>query len=203
MGVLVGGVIIGGVLISASPALAQSASYGEKIAQSAEVMVGADIQYDPSYRRLTYPWGDVPANKGVCADVVIRAYRSVGIDFQKRLHEDMKANFSAYPKRWQLSRPDRTIDHRRVLNLEVFLRRHGARRSTSHDYSLYRPGDIVAWTLPGGLPHMGIVSTKKSARGEPLIVHHIGGRPRLDAVLFEWPMTGHYRYYVPPPQRDR
>lgn len=186
------------------PALAQSQpGYGVQIARSAEAMVGANIQYDPSYRGLSYPWGDVPSNTGVCADVVIRAYRAVGIDFQKRVHQDMTAHFSSYPKRWGLSRPDRNIDHRRVLNLETFLRRHGARRAKSHDFSLYKPGDIVAWTLPGGLPHMGIVSTKKNADGEPLVVHHIGGRPRLEAVLFEWPMTGHYRYFVPTGARDR
>ncbi len=178
-------------------------AYGHLIAKTAEAMVGADIQYDPAYVGLAYPFGDVAQNRGVCADVVIRAYRAVNVDFQKRVHEDMKTNFSQYPTRWGLSRPDRNIDHRRVLNLEVYLRRQGAEIAGGRDLSAYQPGDIVAWTLPGGLPHMGIVSTRKASDGEPLIVHHIGGRPRLDKILFEWDMTGHYRYFVPEGARDR
>ncbi len=178
-------------------------AYGTLIARTAEAMAGADIQYDPAYVGLAYPFGDVAQNRGVCADVVIRAFRAVDVDFQKRVHEDMKANFSQYPTRWGLSRPDKNIDHRRVLNLEVYLRRQGAEISGGRDLSAYKPGDIVAWTLPGGLPHMGIVSTKKASNGEPLMAHHIGGRPRLDKVLFEWEMTGHYRYFVPEGERDR
>jgi uncharacterized protein len=185
-------------------AMAQTGeAYGSKIAKTAEAMAGADIQYDPAYVGLSYPFGDVAQNRGVCADVVIRAFRAVDIDFQKRVHEDMKANFSQYPTRWGLSRPDKNIDHRRVLNLEVYLRRAGAEISGGRNLAAYQPGDIVGWTLPGGLPHMGIVSTKKASDGEPLMVHHIGGRPRLDKVLFEWEMTGHYRYFVPERARDR
>ena len=141
--------------------------------------------------------GDVAPDRGVCADVVVRALRSLEIDLQALVHEDMKASFSAYPRIWGLSRPDPNIDHRRVPNLETYLKRQGARLAPSNDPSDYLPGDIVAWNLRGGsgwLPHIGIVTDQISSTGKPMVVHNIGAGPKLEDVLFSWQMTGRYRY---------
>ena len=154
------------------------------------------VTYDGSYRKIAYPGGDVPDNIGVCSDVVIRAYRQVGIDLQKEVHEDMKGTFSLYPKHWGLKRTDTNIDHRRVPNLQVFFRRHGAEFPVSKDPGHYLPGDLVTWTVQGSLPHIGIVSDSKTLLGKrPLMVHNIGRGPVLEDMLFEYPITGHYRYY--------
>lgn len=198
-----------GVLGMSLNAHAQSdeSDFGGSLAAAAMLSAGADIWYNPAYVGISYPWGDVPANTGVCADVVVRAYRQLGIDLQKRLHEDMKANFSAYPTIWGLSRPDKNIDHRRVLNIEKFFKRKGASLGVSSDPAKFLPGDVVAWSLPngrgGGLPHIGVVSASKASNGNPKVVHHIGGRPAHEDVLFSWPMTGHYRYRIDEGARDR
>jgi uncharacterized protein YijF (DUF1287 family) len=152
------------------------------------------VTYDGAYRRIPYPGGDVPASIGVCTDVVIRAYRAIGTDLQVQVHEDMRQAFSAYPQIWGLSRPDTNIDHRRVPNLQTFFRRAGASLPLSRDASVYRPGDLVTWMLPGNLPHIGIVTAERTAAGVPLIVHNIGRGPQLEDVLFAFQMTGHYRY---------
>jgi uncharacterized protein YijF (DUF1287 family) len=154
-----------------------------------------DIRYDPKYVRLSYPGGDVPADTGVCTDVVIRTYRTAfGFDFQKAIHEDMKINFEAYPKAWGLSRPDKNIDHRRVPNIETFLRRKGASIKITKNADDYQPGDLVTWRLGGRLPHIGIVSDKKSTSGTPLIIHNVGSGPVEDNLLFKAKISGHFRY---------
>lgn len=153
------------------------------------------VRYDPAYVRIPYPGGDVPADRGVCTDVVIRAYRKLGIDLQKEVHVDMKANFSLYPKQWGLSKPDTNIDHRRVPNLMKFFSRHGETLSKSQNKDDYRPGDIVCWMLPGNLTHIGIVSSRKEPQtGRYLIVHNIGGGQVLEDCLFSFDIIGHYRY---------
>lgn len=155
------------------------------------------VRYDGSYRRIDYPGGDVPETVGVCTDVVIRAYRSLDIDLQQRVHEDMVGHFAAYPQIWSLQGPDSNIDHRRVPNLQTYFRRHGTELSVSSDPENYRTGDLVTWTVGGNLPHIGIVVDRRSSDGQrPLIVHNIGAGPRLEDVLFAYPMTGHYRYEV-------
>ena len=138
--------------------------------------------------------GDVPAHTGVCTDVVVRAYRAVGVDLQEAVHKDMKRNFSRYPKIWGLKRPDTNIDHRRVPNLETFLTRRGASLPVSDDPSAYKPGDVVTWRLADGRPHMGIVTTRKSPKGVPLISHNIGWGPRVEDMLFDLKIHGHYRW---------
>ncbi|TLU66152.1 DUF1287 domain-containing protein [Thalassotalea litorea] len=156
-----------------------------------------DITYDGSYFSIAYPNGDVPQNIGVCTDVVIRSYRSLGTDLQVLVHEDMSKNFSAYPSKriWGLSRTDKNIDHRRVPNLQAFLTRNGSVLPITNDSKDYAPGDIVTWMLPGNLPHIGIVTDKISKiTGNPLIVHNIGSGPSLDDMLFSYQITGHYRY---------
>jgi uncharacterized protein YijF (DUF1287 family) len=153
------------------------------------------VTYDPAYTRIPYPGGDVPADRGVCTDVVIRAYRRAGIDLQKEVHEDMRRAFPAYPKIWGLSRPDTNIDHRRVPNLVTFFTRKGAALALSRDPSAFRPGDLVTWDLTSGVPHIGVVVDAKSPDGRRhLIVHNIGAGPQLEDVLFAWTMTGHFRY---------
>lgn len=156
------------------------------------------LRYDGAYVAITYPNGDVPADTGVCTDVVIRSYRALGIDLQQRVHEDMQAHFARYPSQrlWGLQRPDKNIDHRRVPNLQTFFSRHGQSLPVSTHPENFLPGDLVTWILPGNLPHIGIVSAQRAANGRPLIVHNIGRGPVLDDMLFDFELTGHYRYAV-------
>jgi uncharacterized protein YijF (DUF1287 family) len=158
------------------------------------------VRYDPAYVRIAYPGGDVPADTGVCTDEIIRSYRRVGVDLQKEVHEDMVRNFGVYPRswRWLLSRPDPNIDHRRVPNLMVFFTRKGESLPLSVRADDYAPGDLVTWDLGGGIPHIGIVVDQKSApSGRYMLVHNIGQGPRMEDVLFNWKVTGHYRYFGP------
>lgn len=154
------------------------------------------VRYDGAYVRIKYPGGDVPANTGVCTDEIIRIYRAVGIDLQKDVHEDMRANFPLYPRRFGLTRPDSNIDHRRVPNLRVFFARKGTNLPITRNAADYLPGDLVTWDLtanPGGPTHIGIVVDH--AFGDRYgIVHNIGAGPQLEDVLFAWKITGHYRY---------
>ena len=156
------------------------------------------VIYDGSYKSIAYPNGDVDKNKGVCTDVVIRSYRSLGIDLQKRVHEDMKKNFSAYPQIWGLSKPDTNIDHRRVPNLEKFFERNGATLTISDNSKAYQPGDLVTWRLPNNLPHIGIVSNIQSEKdpNRYKIIHNIGWGPKLDDMLLDYKIVGHFRYKV-------
>lgn len=153
------------------------------------------VTYDPTYYRIAYPNGDVPANKGVCTDVIIRAYRKIGIDLQQKIHEDMKKNFDQYPKLWGLTKPDSNIDHRRVPNLMKFFSRHGTVLQTKKIGSDFKPGDIVTWSLDHGMLHIGIVIDKKSSDAQrPLIVHNIGNGQEISDCLFLYTILGHYRY---------
>lgn len=155
------------------------------------------VLYDGSYKSMAYPMGDVAPNRGVCTDVVIRSYRALGIDLQQLVHEDMQAAFAQYPKIWGLSRPDSNIDHRRVPNLQVFFKRHGQSFSLSNlDYTALQPGDLLTWMLPGNLPHIGVVSDRRSEDGKrPLVIHNIGLGPREEDALKVAPLSGHYRYF--------
>jgi uncharacterized protein YijF (DUF1287 family) len=158
------------------------------------------VRYDPAYVRISYPGGDVPADTGVCTDEIIRSYRGVGVDLQKEVHEDMVRNFDLYPRRWRwlLSRPDPNIDHRRVPNLMVFFARKGESLPLSGRADEYAPGDLVTWDLGGGVPHIGVVVDQKSANSARyMIVHNIGQGPRMEDIVFNWKVTGHYRYFGP------
>jgi uncharacterized protein len=152
------------------------------------------VTYDGSYRRIAYPGGDVPESIGVCTDLVIRAYRRVGVDLQVEVHEDMTRAFASYPQLWAMSRPDPNIDHRRVPNLQTFFRRAGAELTTSRDAAAFRPGDLVTWMLTVNLPHIGIITGDTSRAGTPLVVHNIGRGPEVEDALFGYRITGHYRY---------
>ena len=158
------------------------------------------VRYDSSYVGIPYPGGDVPADTGVCTDEVIRAYRAVGVDLQKEVHEDMKHNFSVYPQlgKRRAARPDANIDHRRVPILMVFFSRHGEVLKITNRAEDYAPGDLVTWDLGGDVPHIGMVVDRKSdVSGRYMIVHNIGRGPKLEDVLFDWKITGHFRYFGP------
>lgn len=151
--------------------------------------------YDGSYRRIGYPMGDVPDDRGVCTDLVIRAYRSLGVDLQVLIQEDMARHFTAYPTTWGMRRPDRNIDHRRVPNIQVFLARTGASLPVSKIPQDYLAGDLVTWMLPGNLPHIGIISDGAvNGTRRPKVIHNIGAGPVEDDILFVYRVTGHYRY---------
>lgn len=182
----------------AAPAAAQPDDFGARLSAAAIERTAHRVVYDPSYARIAYPMGDVAADRGVCADVVVRALRALGVDLQQLVHEDMTAAFEAYPKLWGLTRPDPNIDHRRVPNLETYFTRRGARLPPSLDAAEYLPGDIVAWNLRGDkgwLPHIGVVTERIGPAGRPMVVHNIGAGPKLEDVLFDWPITGRYRLH--------
>lgn len=165
------------------------------LALAAEARLKSQITYDPRYFEIDYPMGDVPSDKGVCTDVVIRSYRALGIDLQELVHEDMQKNFFAYPKMWRHLSPDPNIDHRRVPNLMTFFKRHGVVLSKTYNAEEYLPGDIVCWNLGGGIMHIGLVSQTKALYDDTyMIVHNIGAGPQLENVLFSWEIIGHYQF---------
>ncbi|MEX1383336.1 DUF1287 domain-containing protein [Lutibacter sp.] len=167
------------------------------LSDAALTLTKQQVTYDSSYYSISYPNGDIPNSKGVCTDVIIRAYRILGIDLQKEVHEDMRANFNKYPKIWGLTTTDKNIDHRRVPNLMKFFERHGTIKVNSANSSDYLPGDIVCWNLSGGITHIGIVIHRKSNDGKRnLIVHNIGAGQVIEDCLFDFKIIGHYRYYL-------
>lgn len=183
------------ILFTFSNSFSQVATKQLSLSQAALELTNQEVTYDPSYFSIDYPNGDVPSGKGVCTDVVIRAYRKTGIDLQKNVHEDMKANFSVYPKIWGLKRTDKNIDHRRVPNLMTYFKRKNASKSISKDPNDYLPGDVVSWNLGGAITHIGIIVDKKSKDGtRNLIVHNIGAGQVLEDCLFDFKIIGHYRY---------
>jgi uncharacterized protein len=198
-------VLITGISLAAPPqAKISNSSFQQEILRrlvtAAIERTAHSVRYDPSYVRIPYPGGDVPTNTGVCTDEVIRAYRALGIDLQKEVHEDMVQNFAAYPRNWRrlLARTDSNIDHRRVPNLIVFFHRKGQTLPINNSAETYSPGDLVTWDLGGGVPHIGIVVDRKSRQtGRYMIVHNIGQGPKMEDVLFNWKITGHFRYFGP------
>ena len=185
---------VGFGLVTAQSVQAGVVSHGEKLAHDAKKQIGVTVGYDPAYRQLDFPRGDIPQQTGVCTDVVIRAYRLQNIDLQQLVNHDMKNHWSAYPKIWGLNGTDSNIDHRRVPNLEVFFARHGQSLSLTDKHS-FEAGDIVTWRLPNGnLPHIGIVSDKKTLNDTPLIIHNIGRGTQENDILFAYPISGHFRY---------
>jgi uncharacterized protein len=176
-------------------AIAQQRRSASQLIAAARRQVGVTLSYDPAYTRLAFPNGDVPRAKGVCTDVVVRAYRDAfGVDLQALVNADMKRAFSAYPKRWGLKTTDRNIDHRRVPNLQTFLARQAAKRPLTDTAADWRPGDIFTSLVGGNLPHIGIVSDRKTLLGRPLIIHNIGAGAREEDALFAHRLTGHYRW---------
>ncbi len=183
-----------GLVFAASAA---QASRADALVAAARTQIGVTVDYDPRYERMAFPNGDVPMERGVCTDVIVRAYRKLGIDLQALVNQDMKRAWPAYPKQYGLKRPDPNIDHRRVPNLQTFLRRQGSALPPSTEPASYQAGDVVTWRLPGNLTHIGLVSDQRSPRGVPLIIHNIGRGARLEDMLFAYEVTGHYRWPGP------
>lgn len=171
------------------------ADFYRKLSNAAITLTNDKVIYDPTYRQIKYPNGDVAKDKGVCTDVIIRTYRKLGIDLQKEVHEDMKKNFNKYPKIWGLKSTDTNIDHRRVPNLQTFFKRFGTELSVTENAADYKTGDIVTWMISGRLPHIGIVTHLKSRDGKRnMIVHNVGSGQVLEDCLFSYEITGRYRY---------
>jgi uncharacterized protein YijF (DUF1287 family) len=182
--VVVGFLVVGGAMADID---------ATQLVAAARSQIGVTVGYDPAYRRLSYPGGDVPLETGVCCDVVIRALRKQSVDLQRLLHEDMKTNFARYPKNWGLKAPDSNIDHRRVPNLACYFSRQGWSIAVNNDATAYRSGDLVTWNLGNGLTHIGIVSDRQTAKGTPLMIHNIGRGTQEEDILFKFTITGHYR----------
>ncbi|MFN8011681.1 MAG: DUF1287 domain-containing protein [Holophagaceae bacterium] len=184
------------LLLPLLPALlaAAPADGSARLVAAARAQVGVTLRYDPAYVRLAYPGGDVPLDRGVCTDVVVRAYRALGADLQVLVHRDMRSAWEAYPRTWGLKGPDPSIDHRRVPNLATFLRRRGAALPVTADPADYRPGDLVTWRLMSGVPHIGIVSDRRAPSGRPLVLHNLGGGAKEEDALFDHAVTGHFRW---------
>jgi hypothetical protein len=183
------------LIFSLTNSIVGQTDFSNKLSEAAILLTKQEVNYDPSYFTIKYPNGDVPINKGVCTDVIIRAYRKLGIDLQRSVHEDMKIHFEKYPKTWGLKKTDTNIDHRRVPNLMVFFARHGNVKPTTNIADDYLPGDIVCWNLGGTITHIGLVVNKKSTDGKRyLVAHNIGAGQVLADCLFEFKIIGHYTY---------
>lgn len=182
-----------------APQMLSRAEFTRSLVAAALERPKQQVTYDPGYVGIAYPGGDVPANAGVCTDEIIRIYRTVGVDLQKEVHEDIARDPSAYPlSRWGQKRPDRSIDHRRVPNLMVFFSRHGEDLPLSSRPQDYLPGDLVTWDLGNGSVHIGMVVDQKALLSRRyMIVHNIGAGPKMEDVLFDWTIIGHYRYFGP------
>jgi uncharacterized protein len=197
-----GAFLAGSILLAAGASSAQETeSASSRLVKAARSQVGVTVTYNPAYVRLSYPGGDVAPEQGVCTDVIVRAYRkALDIDLQKLVHEDMKASFDSYPRQWGLKRPDPNIDHRRVPNLQKLFARKGASLPVTSNPEDYHPGDLITQILPGELPHIAIVSDKRSADGKsPLVIHNIGSGAREEDRLFTFTITGHYRFVTASP----
>jgi uncharacterized protein YijF (DUF1287 family) len=190
------GVLLALGILAASPALAQSRRSATSVLAAARRQVGVTLQYDPHYERFRFPGGDVSRDRGVCCDVIVRAYRDAfGLDLQALVNADMHAAFRAYPRSWGLARPDSNIDHRRVPNLETFFRRKGAALPLPRDPGTWRPGDIFTSRLGGRLPHIGFVSDRRGPRGW-LVIHNIGAGAREEDALLDHPLVGRFRWEI-------
>ncbi len=191
-------VALAGILAAQSSPSSTRQDFLARLVAAAEARDGLPVRYVTAYVRIPYPGGDVPTDTGVCTDEIIRVYRAAGVDLQKEVHEDMRRHFSFYPQKWGLRHPDSNIDHRRVPNLQTFFARKGEALRVSSRESDYQPGDIVTWDLGGGVPHIGIVVSRKAgSAGRYMLLHNIGYGPKVEDVLFAWKITGHYRYYGP------
>lgn len=180
-----------------APARRSANEEAAKLIAAARQQIGVTLHYDPAYTSLAFPNGDVPREKGVCTDVVIRAYRDAfGIDLQSLVNADMRSAFGAYPNRWGLARPDRNIDHRRVPNLETYFARQSAKLPLTTEPQSWRPGDIFTAMIGNKLPHIGIISDRVTPSGQPLIIHNIGNGTQEEAALFDHKLTGHFRWRV-------
>jgi uncharacterized protein YijF (DUF1287 family) len=198
--IAVAGVFAPGAIPQTIPAPVSHREFTRRLVAAAIERTHHAVRYESAYVHIPYPGGDVPPDTGVCTDEIIRSYRAVGVDLQKEVHEDMVRNFGAYPnkRRWMLGHPDANIDHRRVPNLMVFFQRKGESLPITNRAEDYAPGDLVTWDLGGNVPHIGIVVDQKARwSGRYMVVHNIGEGPKMEDVVFNWKITGHYRYFGP------
>lgn len=186
----------GGTMAPGQVSVVDSATpEAHQLAEAAEAQAGVTTEYDAAYVQLDYPGGDVPMRTGVCTDVVVRAFRELGVDLQVEVHEDMSAAFADYPQRWGLAGPDSNIDHRRVPNLSTYFTRQGMAVPVTESGQDYLPGDVVTWSVMGK-PHIGIVATRVAPGGDRwCVAHNIGGGVKVQDFLFAYPITGHFRPY--------
>ena len=180
---------------AARAALTGSEGFARQLASAALDRTQCQVTYDAAYVKIPYPGGDVAASTGVCTDEVVRSYRALGYDLQKLVHEDMAKAFSAYPQQWGLHAPDSNIDHRRVPNLQMFFKRQGASLPVTQDAGDYKPGDVITCLVPGNRPHICLVVPSAVGGERPWIIHNIGLGPQLEDRLFDFPLTGHYRWH--------
>ncbi len=183
------------VTFAQTPVLSAKAAFTQQFVAAAVARAQVRVRYVSGYVKLSYPNGDVPSDTGVCTDEIIRTYWAVRVDLQKEVHEDMVQHLSAYPLHG--ARADSNIDHRRVPNLQKFFNRQGSALPITRNASDYKPGDLVTWSLNGKYTHIGIVVNRTNQSGRYEILHNIGEGPKIEDVLFEWQITGHYRYYGP------
>lgn len=188
-------VCVWAVSLAQTPTSSARVVFTQQLVSVAVARAQVHVRYVSSYLKIGYPNGDVPADTGVCTDEVIRSYRAVGVDLQKEVHEDMVQHLSVYPLHGL--RADSNIDHRRVPNLQKFFERHGSALAITRNAGDYKPGDLVTWSLNGKYTHIGIVVNRTNQSGRYEILHNIGEGPQIEDVLFEWKITGHYRYYGP------
>ena len=187
--------IILACLVIATMCLQGQGGFADQVSEATITLTRQKVVYDPAYYPIDYPNGDVPTDRGVCSDVIIRAYRLMGIDLQKEIHEDMVAHFDLYPTIWGNSGPDSNIDHRRVPNLMKFFQRHGTVKEITINPDDYLPGDIVCWNLGGAITHIGIMVDRRSSDGKRFhVVHNIGAGQVLADCLFDYKIIGHYTY---------
>lgn len=163
----------------------------QKVIDKAKWQTTQQVKYDGRYYQIPYPNGDVPANIGVCTDVIIRAYRAIGKDLQKLVHEDMLINKAEYDKRkFYKKKVDSNIDHRRTFNLRTYFTRQGASKPIDGNYL---PGDIVFWDIAAG--HVGIVvDVKVPGTNRYYVVHNICCGPQMEDFLFSAKIIDHYRW---------
>jgi uncharacterized protein YijF (DUF1287 family) len=182
------------ICVAGIPPVNAGNDVGMRLVSAARMQIGKTILYDPQYQSIEYPEGDVPTDRGVCTDVIVRAFRvGLGVDLQKLVHEDMRRDFAKYPHTWGLASPDKNIDHRRVANLQRYFRRSGCSMAVLRKAEDYKPGDLITCVVPPNLPHIMIVSDKKTISGCPLVIHNIGAGTREEDRLFEFQLTAHYR----------
>jgi uncharacterized protein YijF (DUF1287 family) len=152
--------------------------------------------YNASYRKISYPGGDVPKGGGACTDVIVRAFRGAGYDLQKLIHEDMAQDFGRYPDPWKLGHTDKNIDHRRVPNHIAFFKKYGQvlpNETSGEALKTWLPGDVVVWKWGGGKWHTGIISDAIGPSGKPMVIHN-GWMCTEQDYLTGWPIAGHFRY---------
>lgn len=183
------------LLAFGQPTAESRAEFTRKLVQAAEARATVHVRYVPAYVRIPYPNGDVAADTGVCTDEIIRVYRALGVDLQREVHEDELRRPTAYPLHGR--RADTNIDHRRVPVLRAFFTLNGQPLPITRNAGDYLPGDLVTWDLGGGQTHIGMVVSKTNLLGTHKILHNIGAGPQIEDALFNWKITGHYRYYGP------